>query len=67
MDGRDLLDDIFPMWKPSTKLNEIIKAIPSFLTKVLNSKAYKFYGKFQIGATYDMKNFDNMVVSKKKI
>jgi hypothetical protein len=64
MDGRDLLPDIFPNWTPNSTILEIANFLPKFLTKVLNSKLYKFYGTFHIGAIYDLKNFNNMLVSK---
>jgi hypothetical protein len=46
------------------KLIEIVNLIPKFLANVINTKSYKFYGRFHLGAIYDMKNFDNMIVSK---
>jgi hypothetical protein len=65
MDGRDLLIEICPKWNHKhSKLEDILKSIPQFLNKVANSIGYKFYGKFHIGAIYDLKNFDNMLVSK---
>ena len=35
-----------------------------FLSRVINAKGYKFYGTFHLGATYNLKNFDNMIVGK---
>lgn len=64
MDGRDLLNEICPKWNPSLKLIDIAKQITPFLESVINAKCYKFYGKFFIGAIYNMQNFDNMLVSK---
>jgi ubiquitin-protein ligase len=64
MDGRDLFDEISKEWNKNKKLIEIVNLIPKFLAVVINSKGYKFYGKFHLGAIYDMKNFDNMIVSK---
>ena len=37
---------------------------PPFLSRVINAKGYKFYGTFHLGATYNLKNFDNMIVGK---
>jgi hypothetical protein len=67
MDGRDLSTDIFPNWTPNTTILELANSIPKFISKVLNSKIYNFYGKFHLGAIYELKNFTNMSVSKKII
>lgn len=64
MDGRDLLKDIYPIWTPKTTLKELIDGMIPFLGKVVNAKGYKFYGCFHIGAIYNLKNFDNMIVGK---
>ena len=42
----------------------IVEGILPFLSKVINAKGYKFYGMFHLGATYNLKNFDNMIVGK---
>lgn len=67
MDGRDLLNEICPKWTPEYKLIDIAKQITPFLEGVINYKGYKFYGRFIIGAVYNLTNFDNMLVSKKNI
>ena len=67
MDGRDLLNEICPKWTPEYKLIDIAKKITPFLEGVINYKGYKFYGRFIIGAVYNLTNFDNMLVSKKNI
>ena len=64
MDGRDLLSEILPNWNKHCKLENIITNIPKFVGNVLNAMGYKFYGQFHLGATYLMKNFEHMVVSK---
>ena len=67
MDGRDLLKDVYPKYTPSTKLYEIANELPKFLSKVINYQGYKFYGKFHLGAKYELSNFENMLVSKLEI
>ena len=64
MDGRDLLYEICPNWNPKVKLIDVANLMTPFLARVLNSKGYKFYGTFHLGTVYDMKNFENMLVSK---
>lgn len=64
MDGRDLSPDICEDWSPKSTLLEIANSIPKFVIKVLNSKTYRFVGTFHLGAVYDLKNFNNMLVSK---
>ena len=64
MDGRDLRNEILPVWNKHSKLENIITAIPKFVGNVLSAIGYKFYGEFHLGATYLMKNFEHMVVSK---
>ena len=64
MDGRDLLKEICPNWTPKITLKELIDGMIPFLGKVVNAKGYKFYGTFHIGAIYNLKNFDNMIVGK---
>ena len=64
MDGRDLMKDICPVWDPKKGLRLIIEGVLPFLSKVINAKGYKFYGTFHLGATYNLKNFDNMIVGK---
>lgn len=64
MDGRDLLNEIHPQWTPKTTIRELINGIIPFLQKVVNSRGYKFYGRFNIGAQYLMENFKKMIVSK---
>jgi hypothetical protein len=67
MDGRDLLKNICPSWSPKSGLKPILEGMLPFLSKVINAKGYKFYGTFHLGATYNLKNFDNMIVGKPKI
>jgi ubiquitin-protein ligase len=62
MDGRDLLKDICPNWTPKSNIKSILEGILPFLSRVINAKGYKFYGMFHLGATYNLKNFDNMIV-----
>jgi len=64
MDGRDLLKDICPNWTPKSGLKPILEGILPFLNRVINAKGYKFYGTFHLGSTYNLKNFDNMIVGK---
>ena len=64
MDGRDLLNEICPSWNPKSGLKPILEGFLPFLSKVINAKGYKFYGMFHLGATYNLKNFDNMIVGK---
>ena len=64
MDGRDLFDEICPKWSDNSKLEDIVKGLPTFLRKVVTTPGYKFYGTFHLGTVYDLKNFENMVVSK---
>ena len=64
MDGRDLLKDICPSWTPKNGIKPILEGILPFLSRVINAKGYKFYGTFHLGAIYNLKNFDNMIVGK---
>ena len=64
MDGRDLLRDICPSWTNKIGIKPILEGILPFLSRVINAKGYKFYGTFHLGATYNLKNFDNMIVGK---
>ena len=66
MDGRDLLKNIFPNWTSKNTIVEIVNEIPHFIEKVINAIGYKFYGEFHLGSSYDMKNFDNMIVNSFK-
>ena len=63
MDGRDLSPSILLKWIPEFSLLGIAKTIPVFIKNVLLADDYHFYGTFYIDAVYDMKNFDNMLVS----
>ena len=63
MDGRDLLKNIFPNWTPKNTIVDIANEIPHFIERVINAIGYKFYGEFHLGSSYDMKNFDNMIVN----
>lgn len=64
MDGRDLLKEVIPQWDESVRIIDIALKLPNFLSKVINAKGNSFYGSFHIGAMYNLKNFDNMIVSK---
>ena len=64
MDGRDLLKDICPSWTSKNGIKPILEGILPFLSRVINAKGYKFYGTFHLGAIYNLKNFDNMIVGK---
>ena len=64
MDGRDLLKDICPSWTSKSGFKPILEGMLPFLSRVINAKGYKFYGTFHLGATYNLKNFDNMIVGK---
>ena len=46
-------------------IKQILEGLLPFLSRVINAKGYKFYGTFHLGATYNLKNFDNMIVGKK--
>ena len=67
MDGRDLSPEICANWNSNTTILEVANNIPKFIVRVLNSKIYNFYGCFHLGAIYDLKNFNNMLVSKYSI
>ena len=66
MDGRDLMKEICPAWKSKNGFKQILEGLLPFLSRVINAKGYKFYGTFHLGATYNLKNFDNMIVGKNK-
>jgi hypothetical protein len=66
MDGRDLMKEICPVWKSKNGFKQILEGLLPFLSRVINAKGYKFYGTFHLGATYNLKNFDNMIVGKNK-
>ena len=63
MDGRDLSPSIILKWIPEFSILGIANTIPIFIKNVLLASDYRFYGTFYINAVYDMKNFDNMLVS----
>ena len=64
MDGRNLSNEIITSYEPTTTtLYDIAQMIPKFVKKVLNLTSYYFYGSFSVGAVYDLKNFNNMLVS----
>ena len=62
MDGRDLMKEICPSWNNKSSFKQILEGFLPFLSRVINAKGYKFYGTFHLGATYNLKNFDNMIV-----
>ena len=64
MDGRDLMKEICPNWNSKSGFKPILEGFLPFLSRVINAKGYKFYGTFHLGATYNLKNFDNMIVGK---
>ena len=64
MDGRDLMKKICPSWNNKSSFKQILEGFLPFLSRVINAKGYKFYGTFHLGATYNLKNFDNMIVGK---
>jgi hypothetical protein len=64
MDGRDLMSEICPKWNAKSGFKAILEGILPFLSRVINAKGYKYYGTFHLGATYNLKNFDNMIVGK---
>ena len=63
MDGRDLSPSIILKWTKELSLLGIGNTIPIFIKKVLLADDYQFYGTFYLNTVYDMKNFDNMIVS----
>ena len=63
MDGRDLSPSIILKWTKELSLLGIANTIPIFIKKVLTADDYQFYGTFYLNTVYDMKNFDNMLVS----
>ena len=63
MDGRNLSSSIIMKWIPELSLLSIAKTIPLFIKKVLMAKDYEFYGEFSINSVYELKNFNNMLVS----
>ena len=63
MDGRNLSSSIILKWTPLLSLLGVAKTIPVFIKKVLNAKDYEFYGSFMANSVYELKNFNNMLVS----
>ena len=63
MDGRNLACSIIPKWNKEITLVQIAQILPNFLKKILTSTTYCFYGNFLIGSVYDLKNYNNMLVS----
>ena len=63
MDGRDLSPSIILKWTKELSLLGMANTIPIFIKKVLTADDYQFYGTFYLNTVYDMKNFDNMLVS----
>ena len=63
MDGRDLSNEIIAKWDSEMSLYNVALLIPNFIKKVLTNTNYNFYGKFIVGAVYDLKNFNNMLVN----
>ena len=67
MDGRDLLKEVCKDWYSNMRVVDVINKLPDLIVRVRTSKVFSFYGSFQMGALYDMKNFNNMLVSKLRI
>jgi len=65
MDGRDLLKEVCNDWNSNMRIVDLINKLPDLIVRVRTSKVFNFYGIFEMGALYDMKNFNNMLVSKK--
>ena len=63
MDGRDLSPSVILKWSKELSLLGIANTIPIFIKNVLLADDYQFYGTFYLNTVYDMKNFDNMLVS----
>ena len=63
MDGRNLSSSVILKWTPEISLVGIAKTIPVFIKKVLMARDYEFYGEFCVNSVYEMKNFNNMLVS----
>ena len=63
MDGRNLSSSIILKWTPEISLAGIANTIPVFIKKVLMATDYEFYGDFCINGVYELKNFNNMLVS----
>ena len=63
MDGRNLTPSIFSTWKQELTLYDIAVALPVFLKRVLFATSYSFYGIFDLGAVYDLTNYNNMLVN----
>ena len=63
MDGRNLSSSIILKWVPELSILGVARTIPVFIKKVLMAKDYEFYGEFYVNSVYDMKNFNNMLVS----
>ena len=64
MYGRDLMKEICPNWNAKSCFKDILEGILPFLSRVINAKGYKFYGAFHLGSTFNLKNFENMIVGK---
>ena len=64
MDGRDLFGEVCNNWNVNVTFCKIVEEIIPFCARVINTKGYKFYGRFHLGSVYDMRNFDKMIVSK---
>lgn len=64
MDGRDLFNEICKEWNTNMRLVDLINKLPDFIVRVRTSKIFNFYGSFHMGALYDLKNFNTMLVSK---
>jgi len=65
MDRRDLLKEVCNDWNSNMRIVDLINKLPDLIVRVRTSKVFNFYGNFEMGALYDMKNFNNMLVSKK--
>ena len=63
MDGRNLACNIIIKWSPQISLSSVVVTIPVFIKKVLKARDYEFYGEFVINSVYEMRNFNNMLVT----
>lgn len=63
MNGKDLSEEALLTWRSKMTLKDIANGLLIFLKTILNAKEYRHYGKYHIGAIYDLRNFHNMLVS----
>lgn len=64
MDGRNLIHEICIKWDPDNiTIVSLVNKIPELITKIKTAKAFQLFGRFEVGAIYEMKNFDFLSVS----